>query len=469
MLHAWDILHDGEIVAILNAETIRNPFSRERKHLARLVEQHGHVEYIKDAFAGPDADRKTGVEVALVYLRKEAGHSIDIVGDILKDMKRDAADAEALAEEYEDSKAVILPESFIENTVLTFNAAVEAGKQMIFSQSRFNTYQSNLGLTMAEANNAEADARVGTDRTYVLRELNTLYADLKDRAWTTILRSTNVTNRLSQDAQRRLESEFQTIKAMEFTTENIYGFLCGLVDKQGDIQIEMACDVFDMITRFHTDNAAYYMGWKSNDKHRTCGIRIKMSRFILPYFTNEGWRRSLDWNQLRTLSDFDKVFAMLDGKLAPEVSLREVFETHYDDLVAGERISTSYFDVRYYPGVGTIHFFPRDKALIERLNRLVGRHRKWLPPQDARVPEAFWLQFEKAERHTKDFIKEVSAREPSRFGCSLRTARYGTQDERTKADAVMVEAMAETLYKHGIEPDSLPPAGAHAPLLGLIA
>lgn len=59
VLHAWDILFDGEIVAILNAETVKNPFSAERRLLAQLIEDHGSVEYIKDAFMDPDTQRKT--------------------------------------------------------------------------------------------------------------------------------------------------------------------------------------------------------------------------------------------------------------------------------------------------------------------------------------------------------------------------------------------------------------------------
>lgn len=48
VLKAWDMLWEGEIVAILNAQTLRNPFSAERKRLLQLVEDHGSVEYISD-------------------------------------------------------------------------------------------------------------------------------------------------------------------------------------------------------------------------------------------------------------------------------------------------------------------------------------------------------------------------------------------------------------------------------------
>ena len=59
----------GQIACILNAETIRNPYTNERKALiAKLEEQEDcKVEYATQAFM--DADRKTDVEVALVYVK----------------------------------------------------------------------------------------------------------------------------------------------------------------------------------------------------------------------------------------------------------------------------------------------------------------------------------------------------------------------------------------------------------------
>jgi hypothetical protein len=64
-LHAWDILWDGEIVALLNAESLRNPFSAERQQLAGLIAAYGEVDFITDAFMTSETARKTEVECAL--------------------------------------------------------------------------------------------------------------------------------------------------------------------------------------------------------------------------------------------------------------------------------------------------------------------------------------------------------------------------------------------------------------------
>lgn len=406
-LKAWDILWDGEIVAILNAETIRNPFSQERQRLVRLIEAHGEVEFIGKAFSVQETERKTEVEVALVYLRKEAD-AAEIVGDLLSELRRDVAD-KALAAEFRVENAVALPNSVIENTVIAFNAATRAMREFVFSEARAGYYAGLLGDTMAARNgdigSDKPNSKVSTE--WVQEQVGKRYLELKDRAWASILRSTNVTSRLSSAAQKRLESEFEEIKQLEFTVSNIYGFLCGLASNQGKIQIDMVCDVFDAIVRYHTDNLVWYKGWKSNDKHRTAGMRIKSTRFILPGHGVDSWQSSVSWDSVRLLADFDKVFAMLDGRQEPAISLVDVFSTCFDALKRGARASSSYFDVRFFPGAGTIHFFPKDKALVDRLNRLVGRQRNWLPPEGARVPEEFWLQYDRAEKYDKEVRAEI--------------------------------------------------------------
>lgn len=67
LLKALDIMYRGQIICLLNAETLRNPFSNERKLLVRRLEEAGaEIEYIKNAFIS--AERKTDVEVALINI-----------------------------------------------------------------------------------------------------------------------------------------------------------------------------------------------------------------------------------------------------------------------------------------------------------------------------------------------------------------------------------------------------------------
>ena len=452
VLKAWDILWDGEIVAILNAETVKNPFSRERQLLVSLVQRHGSCEYLQEAFQDPDTQRKTDVEVALVHLTKVANFQVDIMGAILDNTTRDRLDRAQEEGEEAGQQSLILPASFVENAVTAYEAAMTAAREAVFAQARQHYYEAFLGATLAQRNGEAPRETLLSSKEFVTHELVERYKKIKDRAWTGILRSSTVLDKLSSAAQRRVESDFEAISALEFTVSNVYGFLKGIVECQGDIQMDMACDVFDLFTRYHTDNTVFYRGWKSNDRHRTCGLRLKTTRFVLPGHKTESWHRDLDYSSRQVVRDIDKVFAMLDGKSAPALSLEALFASAFEELRAGARKSASYFDVRYYPGTGTIHFFPTNKSLVDRLNRIVGRRRQWLPPEEKRVSEAFWLQYDQAEKLDKEVRQEIRKSRVS-YGHAPEWAIFADsyEDQRKEAaNAAIDTALRHVQERHGI-------------------
>jgi hypothetical protein len=457
VIKAWDCLFDGEIVAIINAETIRNPFSKERQHLKRLIDLNGDVEFMASEFETEDTQRKTNVEIALVYLRKKVDMEDSIVGNVLSGLKKEneLLKAGRLAEGIEEMQAVMLPTSTIENSVIVFDAAVSTMRELVVAMAKAGYYEGLMSVTMAEhlGDSLKVSERVVRSTEWVKNEISDRYLKLKDSAWTGILRSSDVTAKLSLKARQRLEAEFENIKELEFTVSNIHGFLLGLAENQGDIFLGMVCDVFDLIGRYHSDNVSYYKGWKSNDKQRTCGMRVKTTRFVLP--GNMGWS-SLSYEGERRLEDFDRVFAMLDGKAKPDFGLVDVFKTQYSSLSAGERLQTSYFDVRFYPGVGTIHFFARDKVLMDRLNRLVGENRKWLPPAEANVSETFWEQYQKSEKFDKELRSEIDVQHKASFkDGNQRPSQWNhpLRGESDKSQAAIDAALNVVLERHGISVD----------------
>jgi hypothetical protein len=463
VLKAWEILWHGEIVALINAETLRNPFSAERRLLAQLVAAHGSVEFIEDAFLTPETQRKTPVCVALIHLTKEVDMKRDVYGDLIGDLREDTHTPEA-----ENVQAMhhelALPEDFVRLAVRAFDAAVSAMRDAVHAEARARHYRCRLGQTMSQL--VAGSNGIGNDPSspsWVQETLSEQYRDLKDRAWASILRSTQVSDRLSSGAQSRLESEFENIKALEFTVSNIYGFLCGLVCNQGAMQMDMACDAFDLFTRYHNDNTVYFRGWKSNDKHRTCGMRLKSTRFVLPGHGRDCWSKSFGWGTERLFADLDKIFALLDGKATPAVSLLSVARDRYQDLRAGERVSSSYFDLRFYPGVGTLHFFPRSKTLVDRLNRMVGRHRGWLPVSDEDVSAGFWEQFDKAEKLDKEVRAEVRKGARDRWDDPLRRLHFRDGEDALRAHEMLDQALRAVHEANGISTEFQLQGGAKTP------
>ena len=459
VIKAWDCLFDGEVVAIINAETIRNPYSQERQHLKMLIDLHGDVEFFGSEFQTEDTQRKTSVEIGLVYLCKKVDMTESIVGKVLDGLQKEneSVKASRLAEGFEAMQDLMLPTTVIENAVIVFEAAVGTMRDMVKAMAKASYYAGMMSVTMAEHLGGMGAGEIKTShvessKDWVMAEMSERYLTLKDSAWTGVLRSADVTSQLSLKARKRLEAEFENIKELEFSVPNIYGFLRGLVENQDSIMRDMVLDVFDTIGRYHSDNVCYYKGWKSNDKQRTCGMRVKTTRFVLP--GNMGWG-GLSYEGERRLEDFDRVFAMLDGKAKPEIGLVNIFKTNFRDLSDGQRMQTSYFDVRFYPGVGTIHFFARDKVLMDKLNRIVGENRKWLPPAEVNVAKTFWEQYEKSEKFDKELRSEIDAQHKLKIGCRPSAYNHplrGCTDGEDKLTAID-KALTTVLERHGIAVD----------------
>ncbi len=452
VLKAWDGLYDGEIVSLLNAETIRNPFSKERVRLVNLIENHGDVEFVQGAFKGDGVERQSDVEVAIVHLVKKADLQADVIGHVLDSLQDDPLhDTGGSAFPHlMEGQELAIPGDVIEITVRTFNAAVKAMRESVIAQARSSYLSRLVGKTMAQHNGGTADQPENIAKT-IRDGIRQGYKDLKDRAWSSVLTSTKVSNKLSSGAQQRLMSDFERIKRLDFSVANVYSFLIGLIESQSDMHLQMACDIFDDITKYHEDNSVWYMGWKSNDKHRTAGRRIKMTRFILPGFEGSWSRSSIGYQETMRLSDFDKVFEVLDGKqVGSSYGLAKLFSERAKDLANGKRLASDYFEVRWYPGRGTVHFFPKRKDLIDRLNRLVGRTRQWLPEREDMVSKDFWLAYEQAEKFD-DAIRSMVAQEKGwRNPFWVASARDGK--EAQDACDTIAKACLKVAQDHGLDP-----------------
>ncbi len=471
VLKAWSIGFDCEIVALLNAQSIKNPTAKEGRMLCNLIAQHGHVEFIQDAFLGEDVLRETGVEVALIYLKKSAGLDSGFAESLLSELQSEdiSEKADAMVGDYAHLHELTIPKSEIENAVTSFDIAVKVMKESVIAEAKAAYFEARLGQTMANRMSQQNEVPKDTSSKWVRTTIAERYSKLKDRSWATMLRSGQFTSKLSSKAQRRFESEFEAIKKLEFTVRNIYGFLCGILDRQWEMQLDMACDIFDEITKYSPDNSCFYKGYVSNAKHKTCGYRLKSTRFILPgntaYFSG-----SLSYEAQRRLEDFDKVFGMLDGKTEPYFGLAHAFNNQIDELKAGARVSTEFFDCRLYVQAGTIHFYVKSKEVIDRLNKLVGQHRKWLPQADEKVSPNFWKQYDMAEKLDKEVKAAVDqvARKGRYWDNPLRSI-FSSHDA-DKGHAVLDSVLDNVLEKHGIPVDfALTHESADQPQLLLLA
>lgn len=457
VLRAWDCVYDAELVAIVNAQTIKNPFSVERRRLVDLIAKHGSVEFFQDEFVD-HVERKTSVEIAMIYLEKKPT-GLEKLLDFTEGLNHgdNEYDEELISPEI--CQAVAIPENFIQNTFFNFKAAVQSARVASEAIAIAEKNAAGLGISLQEmqAKGVGSGFRDQSDESALKvarKDFEKRYRELKTRAWSQIIRSSLLTDKLSNQARRKVEAQAESIYQLEFTIPNVYGFLKGVIENMGDIYKDMVCGLFDNIMNRSNENVVFYKSWKSNAKHKRLGMRVKRSRFILPRF-NCTYSGDIGYEGEQFLSDVDKVFGYLDGISDRYDGLVHAFRTQ--KVENGARYSTRYFDFRYYKRAGTIHFYPKNMEVIERLNRFVGRMRNWIPSDWEEANADFKKQYDEGERLQESYEKKFRESSLSRYS----NVAYGMLSDQMNDRSAEVEAYSTAVEAAQVE------AGIHAgPSLG---
>jgi hypothetical protein len=213
--------------------------------------------------------------------------------------------------------------------------------------------------------------------------------------------------------------------------------MAGVIQSMGDIYKDMIADLFDTIIERSSDNVVFFKSWKSNQKHRI-GVRIRKTRFIIPRFSVSSHSKSLDYESERFLSDIDKVFGYLHGVTGPYNGLVNTFKN--SNPLRGERMPSDYFDCRFFAGTGTIHFYPKSDAVVDKINLFVGKMRNWLPGDMNEANDDFKKQFDKGESLTKEYLNLYKKSRRNTYGADspvyalLQEQRNGEAKDPTVLD-----------------------------------
>ena len=368
VLKAWGMLYDGDVIALLNAETLLNPCSKERIQLLYLTEQYGTVEYIENAFN--QAERKTGVKVALIHLKKRN----DVKSDYFDGLTR--AKSDSIQEGHTDNQLALSGRQ-IESSVVAYNKAIECQKESILKGAEARYY---AGMIQGVRDSIQSGEQTKT----VKEEMNDYVDSLREKAWLDIVNLTEFKEHMTKKVLTEFNKEIETVKRLEFTEANIRRFLKNLVLSHGEIVNDCVLEVFDNLTRYHEENRVHVEGWKSNDYF------FVNKKVVLPWCVELSWSNDdvrVRYEKQQELADMDKAFAFIAGKKC-EVSIMQALEA--EKYLLGKKISSDFFDIRVFKK-GTAHFYFRDLDLLEKFNLFVGQQRGWLPKEQKKVPKEFWL------------------------------------------------------------------------------
>ncbi|WP_294348438.1 DUF4942 domain-containing protein [Prosthecochloris sp.] len=364
LLHAWEILEGGAIACVLNAETIRNSYTKNRQLLKNIIDQNGEVEFIGNAFS--TAERKTNAEIAIVWLYKEPAkdrfkfdftpiesESFDI------DDRKVQANGEmavndflgALLNTYDQTKA-----AFVE--YLRAREAVE-----FYSRYLINDYRRSLKDLTEEAEKSGKTIK---------SQYNAFVTAYKREAWIEILRKLNIEKYMTSKVQRDFEEWKKQQGGMDLNRQNIHALMMNLVNNKDEIMKQACVEVFDEMTTYYKENRMVVEGWKTNDMWRV------NRKVILPYAVERGWSGDtyrIRWNAQRdTVSDIDRVMAYLSGKNYDTIRRIEHAVEDKNNHKQGE---SEFFRLKWYKK-GTLHLEWKDKDLWATFNQVACEGKNWL-------------------------------------------------------------------------------------------
>jgi hypothetical protein len=373
LLKAINIMYRGQIIFLLNAETLRNPHTNTRKELVgKLKELKANVKYYKGAFK--NAERPTGVEVALI--------DITIERNIEDDLFDGADDTAHKARPRIENNHEIVTGKAVEDLVVEYNEIITIGTETIISYYRnYRKVCKYIGL------NKEADRHdhSGKDMTEKMQnQLNDMITAVRVDFWRRTLDLKEVTARLTSKKQDEFEHALKERADMDFTENNIRAFILNIIGSYEKTIMDSVLEIFDRFTikhcyrdTVHEKNIHYFNGWKTNDAFKV------NKKVIMPIYGSFGgafrnWSGGwdLDYKAAQELRDIDLVanyFDGMDGYLSMTDAIKAAFAKGQS-----RKIRSTYFTIHCYQK-GTIHLTFNDMDILRRFNVTACKGKGWLP------------------------------------------------------------------------------------------
>lgn len=372
LLKALDMQkHGGKIVCLLNAETIRNPFTETRKELLRQLKKHPHtIEFVDNAFI--TAERKTGVEVALIKVEIERVQEESDIYNRMKEAER--------VEDFNPEVTDIEVTDYIKAAVNMFRVEARAGLELIRQYRALVPYMYDSLSEDNEYKKPILRLTDSTDRGYDSVSTNEYLKKVRLKYWRALLSNPKFIGKLTSKLQDEYRERVAKLSDYDFTEYNIYTLS---IEMNAQIKTgieEEIITMFDVLTQEHSwypetqKNRHYYDGWATNKAHKI-GKKV-----IIPcYGIFDAWDcKPRVYEAQKALADIERILNFLDGNMTADVDLVQTLETSFKQGVT-KNVSLKYFNATFYKK-GTVHLVFTCPELIERFNIYAAQQKAWLPP-----------------------------------------------------------------------------------------
>lgn len=375
LLKAIDILKDngGDLICILNAETLRNPYTNIRKDLTRRLKDLGaSIEYMAGEFE--NAVRKTNVEIAVVKAHFEyQAYESEIITGLRKKQYKEYKAKEARAVAVDD---------VVEAAVAQYEFEVEAGIKLIREYGELRPY---LAVAFGNSNNKHPMLELSLKNDEEL-SINGFVKSVRKKYWAALFGNSRFTGGMTSNLCNEYRCKVNDLAAYDFSYYNIKTLQESMCKELIRGIEECIVQLFDDLSYQHaydselSKNIHYYNGWRTNKSW------IINKKVILPWVNAFGDSpkdsefRPTKYKIWEKLSDIEKALNYLDcGRTdVPEnASYKALKEA--EECGNSQKIHLKFLDVTFYKK-GTCHIEFRDLELLKKLNIFGSQQKGWLPP-----------------------------------------------------------------------------------------
>lgn len=376
LIHAIEMQKlGGDVVCLLNAETIKNPYTKTRKLLKKYLEKYSaEVQFIDGAFV--HAERATDVEIALITVvvpRKEEKSYI------FEELKK----AQERKHETRESTEVTSGD-YLERIVEQFNFEVEGTLRLIREYEAVKPYM----LTSFEEGCKDAILTLSLakdERNYEqLVSVNKYLSIVRLKYWRALFRNKEFTGALTKNLYEKYHNIVESMGDYDFTMYNIRRFQQQIMSELSSGVNDTILALFEKLSEQHSwypecgNNIHYFDGWATNKAHM-----INNKKVIIPtwgVFSDCSWSKN-EFNQsvaFDALSDIEKVLNYLNTGTTAGPDMWDQLQV-YGQSGTTKKIPLKYFFVTFYKK-GTCHIEWRQPELIDKLNIYGCQRKNWLPP-----------------------------------------------------------------------------------------
>lgn len=379
--------YGGKITALVNAETIRNPFSTTRKLLQDKIEQYeGTVDYLENEFT--TAERKTNVEVALVRITIPEVKTKSIFIEHLKNVEYDTYN------KYEQTQ--IVSNNPIDALVTRYNFESKIGVNLI------NEYEKIKPLISSSLKNSTPIISLSVSNGNSTDDRINYLEKLRGKYWHLFLSTEEIRGKYTSNVIESLNAKIDELEKKDFTKFNLISLqeelnksISGSIDETIIALFDKLSHQFSYNKSDYEKNVHMFNGWKTNKSWK---INDKVIVPINGYQTySYSSKKELDYYYVtKQINDIVKALKYLDGN-SEQFDCANLIQEIKSDVSKHKNIELPYINITFYKK-GTCHIVFRDKKLLDKFNIFGSQKKGWLPPSYGKK------SYQEMDKEEKDII-----------------------------------------------------------------